>query len=88
MRISNLFDKYKKLLKAPQGTVVQAVIDTMKDMYGISLKKEQCTYQVHSKTLSLHVGGPLKSEITLNKSKILAEIGKRIGVENAPKQIL
>lgn len=88
VKMSDLFLKYQKILKAPQGTVVQAAIDTIHEMYGITLKKEQCTYQVHSKTLSVQVGGPFKSEIILNKKEILERIGKRIGVESAPKQIL
>lgn len=87
-RVSNLFSKYVKLLKAPQGTVVKACIDVLNEIYGITVKKEQCVYQVQSKTLSLHLGGPMKSEITLNKKVILEEIGKRIGVENTPKNIL
>ena len=87
-KVSDLFAKYAKILKAPQGTVLQAFIDVINDQFGISLKKEQCAYQVHSKTLVLSVSGPLKSEILLNKQHILHEIGKKIGSENTPKNIL
>jgi hypothetical protein len=87
-RISNLFSKYIKLLKAPQGTVVNACIDVIEEVYGITMRKDQCVYQVSSKTLTVHLSGPLKSEIALNKKVILEEVGKRIGVENTPKNIL
>ena len=87
-RVSSLFAKYTKILKAPQGTVVKACTDVLHEIYGITLKKEQCVYQVASKTLVLHLSGPIKSEITLNKKVILEEIGKRIGIENTPKNIL
>lgn len=86
--ISSLFAKYAKLLKAPQGTVVQACIDVLHEIYGITVKKEQCVYQVHSRMLVLHLGGPLKSEIALNKKVILEEVGKRVGADSAPKDIL
>ncbi len=87
-RVSNLFSKYAKLLKAPQGTVVQACIDVIFDIYGITLKKNQCTYQVQSKTLVLHIPGTIKSEVLLNKEVILSEMAKKIGVESTPKNIL
>lgn len=86
--VSNLFTKYLKVLKAPQGTVVKACIEVIHEVYGFNVRKDQCVYQTSTKTLTLHLNGPLKSEIALNKKVILEEIGKRIGVENAPKNIL
>ncbi len=88
VRVSDLFSKYKKLLKAPQGTVIQSCIDVINDIYGIPLKKNQCVYQVQSKTLVLHIPGTIKTEILLNKEVILQEIAKKVGVESTPKNIL
>lgn len=88
VRVSDLFSKYTKLLKPPQKTVVRATIAIINELYGISITEEQCVYQTSSKTLTLHVPGPLKSEIVLNKKNILEKIGESIGSSNAPKNIL
>jgi hypothetical protein len=87
-QISKLFNKYVKLLKAPQGTVVKACVDVIQEVYGLTVRKDQVVYQVSSKTLTLHLSGPLKSEIMLNKKVILEDIGRRVGAESVPKNIL
>jgi hypothetical protein len=86
--ISTLFSKYTKTLKAPQGSVITVLIDIIKEMYGFTLKKEQCIYQTHTKTLVLHIPGTFKSEILLQKDTILSEMSSRLGEQNAPKNIL
>lgn len=88
VHVSSLFAKYAKLIRAPQGSVIQASIEAITHLYGVTVAKTDIVYQVHSKTLVLHIRGPLKSEILFNKGQFLTEIATRIGAENAPKHIL
>lgn len=87
-KIDSLFDRYKKVLRAPQGVVVESFIEVVNDLVGVEIPKERVKYTVHSKTLSLAISGPLKSEIMLHKDEILLHLKGRIGQQSAPKQIL
>lgn len=86
--VSSLFAKYVKILRAPQGSVIQACIDVIHTRFNIRITKEQCKYQVHSRTLVLHIGGPLKSEILLQKKEILNDLRSALGAQSAPQNIL
>ena len=87
-KIDGLFDKYKKKLKAPQGVVVEAFVEVVNDLIGVEIPKERITYTTHSKTLSLAISGPLKSEILLHKDEILSHMKGRIGAQSAPKHVI
>lgn len=87
-KIDSLFNKYKKILKAPQGVVVDAFIEVVNDLVGVKIPKEYITYTTHSKTLSLAISGPLKSEILLHKDEIITHMKGRIGAQSAPKVII
>ena len=87
-KIDSLFDKYKKVLKAPQGVVVDSFIEVVNDLVGVEIPKERIKYSTHTKTLSLTISGPLKSEILLHKDEIVAHMKGRIGAQSAPKNIL
>lgn len=87
-KLSSLFEKYKKLLKAPQGVVIESFIEVVDDVIGIKVAKEQISYTVHSRTLSVRVSGPLKSEIKLRKKEILTHMKGRLGDQSAPLEIL
>lgn len=87
MKLSDLFDKYKKILKAPQGVVVDCFIEVVDDLIGIKISKEQISYTVHTRTLSVRVSGPLKSEIKLRKKELLVHIKGRLG-DGAPLEII
>ena len=86
--INSLFEKYKKTLKAPQGAVVEAFIEVVEDVLGVTLRKESIRYSVGSKTISLQISGPLKTEIKLHQDEILTHLRGRMGVQSAPKTIL
>jgi hypothetical protein len=88
VRISDLFLKYQKTLKAPQGSIIATCITVIQEVLGITLTKDQCTYNIHTKTLTIHTSGILKSEITLKKSLILKHIAMYLGQKSAPKEIL
>ncbi len=86
--VSDLFKKYTQILRAPQGSVVNAFIEVVGEMFGFTLKKEQCTFQVASRTLVVHLPGAVKSEVLLQKKKILNTLTERLGEKSAPKEIL
>ena len=88
VKISDLFKKYTDVLKAPQGTVVKNFIEVVQDMFGVTLRPDQCIYSVVSQTLSLRISGTMKTEITLHKKKIIEEMTERLGEKNKLKEIL
>jgi hypothetical protein len=87
-KLSTLFEKYKKILKAPQGVVVDCFQEVVSELIKLDIPKEQITYSVHSKTLSVRVSGPLKTEIRMRKKEILTHMKGRLGEQSAPKEIL
>ena len=87
-KISDLFEKYKNTLKAPQGVVIDDFREVIEDLLGVPVKKEQIKYTVYSRTLSINVGGPLKSEIKLRKKEILNHLKGRLGENSAPLDII
>ena len=87
-KVSNLFSKYKNLLRAPQGSVITAFTETVATLFNITIKKEHCSYSPQTKTLSVKVSGMLKTEILLQKKKILQHMAEKLGEANIPKEIL
>lgn len=88
VKMSDLFKKYKDTLKAPQGAVVTAFLEVIKEMFGVTLKKEHCAYRVASQTLTLTASGMLKTEILLKKKIILIKMSEKLGEKSTPKEIL
>ena len=87
-RVSDLFSKYIQTLKAPQGTVIKAFIEVVEELFKTTIQKDQCTYTPSSQTLVLRISGPLKSEIIMQKKKILIHLAEKLGEKNSPKEIL
>lgn len=87
-KINNLFEKYKKSLRAPQATVVKEFQGVVYELFGSEVGKHQCSYTPHSRTLVLTIGGPLKTEILLRKKEILTRLKEELGEKSSPKQIL
>lgn len=88
VHVSNLFAKYTNVLRAPQGSVVSAFIETVAEGFGFTIRKDQCIYNTNTQTLTVRVSGMLKSEIVLKKKVILAAMRERLGPKSAPKDIL
>lgn len=86
--ITDLFEKYKRTLRAPQGVVVDAFIEVVEDVLSFKIPKERVRYTVGTKTLSVQVSGALKTEIKLHEEEILTHLKGRLGQASAPKQIL
>ena len=88
VRVSDLFKKYTQVLKAPQGVVVTAFIEVVKDLLETTLTPDQCTYSVATKTLVVRASGMLKTEIILQKKNIIDHLKGRLGEKSAPQEIL
>lgn len=88
VHITNLFEKYKKTLRAPQKSVIDAFKKAAEEVVGVELKTHHTSYSPHTKTLSLSVSGPVKTEILLRKKEILTHIEKNLGRKNTPTTIL
>jgi len=87
-KVGDLFEKYKQVLRAPQGVVIGAFIEVVEDLIGISIPKERLTYSVYNKTLTMRISGPLKTEILLQKKEILLHMRGRLGQQSVPKVLL
>lgn len=88
VNIKNLFDVYKKKLRAPQKTVVKTFQEVVGDLLHTEIKTESCEYSVSEKTLRLTVSGPLKTEILIRKPEILLHMKGRLGEKSAPQDII
>ena len=53
IKVADLFEKYKKVLKAPQSSVVKEVIEVIADITGVTLSPKYIKYAVHSRTISI-----------------------------------
>ena len=87
-KVGDLFEKYKKTLKAPQGTVIEAFREVLSELLSIEISKDKVKYSPATKTLSVTQGGPLRSEIRLHQEEILAHMKGRLGEKSAPNKIL
>ncbi len=88
VHIKNLFTKYSTTLHAPQKTIIQAFINTVKDTLGRVIQPEQCSYTPHTQILTITASGILKTEILLKKKEILKAMSYVLGARNIPKEIL
>lgn len=86
--IKNLFEKYRKVLRAPQKTVETEVIRVVGELTGIKLKEEQVSYKVSGRTLSIQASSLVKQELRFHHEAILRELKERLGEKNSPHCIL
>ena len=84
-KVSDLFEKYKTILKAPQGTVVKEFVEVVQDLLGIKIDRKFIKFSVTTKTLSLTAPSALKQEIALHKDEIILHLKVRLGEKSAPK---
>lgn len=88
VHITNLFEKYKKTLRAPQKSVVEAFKKATEEVVGIELDSRHLSYSPPTKTLSLTISGPIKTEVLLRKKELLTHVEKNLGKKNTPTTIL
>jgi hypothetical protein len=87
-KISALFDKYKEILFAPEGVVIDGFLEVVDDLLGFKLDKKKVRYTPSTKTLVFLGAGTLKSEIRLREQEILTHLTGRIGEKNSPRKII
>ena len=88
VKVSDLFEVYRKRLRAPQKSVIEASVEVIHDVLGVTINSESLLYSAQSRTLTVHARGPLKSEITLHKEDILNHLRGRLGPRSAPTTLL
>lgn len=87
IKVSGLFEKYKKTLIAPQSSVVTVFTEVVSDVCKINLKKNQVTYSVTSKTITLQTPSIIKHEILRVQQEVLDHCRGRLGDKSCPKNI-
>lgn len=86
--IGDLFESYKKRLKAPQGSVKKQCVHTIKEVTGFDVSLDEMEYTVSTRTLYLKVPSILKSELKFHHKKILTRLKEELGEDVAPKFIV
>jgi len=86
--IKNLFEVYKQKLFAPQKVVIHSFQEITREIFKTTINPQHISYNTTTRTLSLHLPGPLKSEILLQKDAILTLLRKKLGEKSAPQQII
>ncbi len=76
--VGNLLLKYKNL-RAPQSTVIQVCIKAVHEVCGFTLQTKYVRYNAHTKTLSITLSGPAKTELLLKKKQILDACFRELG---------
>ena len=87
-RVADLFETYRKRLRAPQKTVEEAFVEVVRDVCGFEPERGFVTYKPSSRTLVFTAPGMMKSEVFLQKDEILAHLKGRLGVGSAPRDII
>jgi uncharacterized Fe-S cluster-containing protein len=86
--VGSLFEKYTKILRAPQGVVIDATTIIVEEVCRYSLRRDQCQYNATTQILTLRVPGMVKTEILLKKKEILRQLKEVLGEKGAPKDLL
>jgi hypothetical protein len=87
-QLGNLIERYKKIIKPPQQTVVKEVIIVVKEITNLQLQESNVTYSVPTKTIHLTVSGIVKTEIKKQQSQIIKKLTERLGEQQCPTVIL
>jgi len=87
-KLGSLFERYQKILVPPQASVEKRVAEIITEITPLTIRADQVTYTIATKTVSLQVPSILKSELTHHKTAVLERLSRELGVQNAPKTIL
>jgi hypothetical protein len=86
-KVSSFFDKYKRILVAPEGRVIKEFLDLVEDMFAVKIPGGKVSYNPMTKVLLLRGLGPLRSEIKMKEPEVLAHLRGRLGDQNAPVRV-
>lgn len=87
-KVKDLFEKYRKILKAPQKTVELESIRVIGELTQLKLLEHQVVYTVNTRTLTIKASSMLKQEVKMHNKAILEELKKRLGAKSSPLHIL
>ena len=88
VKVKDLFEKYRKVLQAPQKTVELEAIRVVGELTHIKLLEHQVVYTVNTRTLAIQASSMLKQEVKMHNKAILDELKKRLGEKSSPHHIL
>jgi hypothetical protein len=88
VQIGALFEKYRKHLRPPQGTVIAAFCAVVASELDIALAKGAVRYTPYSRTIFVTAGGPEKTEILLNQKRLLSLCRQILGDNGTPEHIV
>ena len=86
--VKDLFAKYRTTLIAPQKTVELEMVRAVGEVCGFTLKEEQVSYTVSTKTISLRAPAVLRQEIKLKEKDLLKVLAGVLGKKSAPLHIV
>jgi hypothetical protein len=87
-QLGNLIERYKKILKPPQSSVVKEVIGVIEEVVGIKVSAHQLEYKVASRTVFIRTPSVIKGEILQRRDLIKQKLTDRLGELNAPVNFL
>ncbi len=88
VKISELFKKYQQKLVPPERIVINTFCEVVEDVVGITIDAKKVRYNPNTKILVFKQGGVIRSELLLKKKELLSHIKGRLGVNNAPKDMI
>lgn len=88
VKIGDLFEKYRKKLRAPEKSVIDTALEVIHDLIPAKLTRGMCAYSPHSRILTIRASGPVKMEILLRKKEILNHLEGRLGSQSTPREII
>ncbi len=88
VKAGDLFAKYRNVLKAPQGSVIDAAVEVIFDVTGITITKDKCRYTVTTRTLATGAPAIVVHEVRRHEAEIIDHLKGRLGVESAPVRII
>ncbi len=86
--ISTLLARYRDRIRPPQASVEQVVITVVAEVTGHTLRSDQVSYTVATRTLAFRVPSILKTELLTHRSTIQRGLKDRLGVSHAPEVLL
>lgn len=87
-KLGDLFEKYRKTLRAPQGFVITTFCEVVEEVIQYPIKTSAVRYSVYKKTLFISAPGPIATEIKLHKTELLGHLRARLGDVSAPTEIV
>lgn len=83
-QLGNLLERYKKVLKPPQQSVIKEVVSVVNENMGLSVLSSQFEYKVSSRVVYIKTGSLVRTEILRKKEVLKKALIERLGESNSP----